>query len=117
MDRVRVEQAADALVIGAGIIGASVAYHLTRAEPTWRVVVLERRESAGLGETRWATGGVRHQFGTEPNIRLTQLSLPYFERFEERFGIDPDFRRHGYLFVTASPARAGIRSSWMPPRL
>ncbi len=98
-------QTADAVVIGAGIIGASVAYHLKAAAPGWRVVLLEANEAPGAGETRWATGGVRHQFGTEANVRLSLLSAPYFETFEERFGVDPNFRQHGYLFVTADPAR------------
>lgn len=98
----------DAVIIGAGIIGASIAYHLRARKPDWRVLVLEAQEAPGSGETRWATGGVRHQFGTEANIRLTQLSIPYFEAFAARFGVDPDFRRHGYLFVTASNERFAI---------
>lgn len=95
----------DAAIVGAGIIGASIAERVLEREPTWRVVLLEAEDSPGTGETRWATGGVRAQFGTEPNIRLTLTSLPTFERFEQEYGVDPHFRRHGYLFVTADAAR------------
>lgn len=96
---------ADAVVVGGGIIGTSVAERVLRREPSWRVALLEAEEAAGTGETRWATGGVRAQFGTEPNIRLTLISIPVFERFSEEYGLDPHFRRHGYLFVTADSQR------------
>ena len=97
--------AVDVVVIGAGVVGASVAYHLKELDPNLHVVVLEARAFPGTGETSKATGGVRLQFGTEANIRLSQLSLPYFQEFHERFGMDPGFRQHGYLFLTASPDR------------
>ncbi len=96
---------ADVVIVGAGVAGASVAYHLKDLNPRLRIVVLEARAFPGTGETAKATGGVRLQFGTEANIRLSQLSLPYFLEFRERFGMDPGFRQHGYLFLTASPDR------------
>ncbi|MCM8749953.1 FAD-binding oxidoreductase [Thermomicrobiaceae bacterium CFH 74404] len=96
-------RSADVVVIGAGVAGASVAYHLKELDANLHVVLLEAQESPGAGETSKATGGIRLQFGTEANIRLSQLSLPYFEQFLERFGVDPGFRQHGYLFVTTSP--------------
>ena len=98
----------DAVVVGAGIIGASVAERILERAPEWRVVLLEREEAPGTGETRWATGGVRHQFGTEPNIQLSKISTPVFEQFYEAYGVDPGFRRHGYLFVTADSQRLAI---------
>ena len=98
----------DAAVIGSGIIGASIAERLLERAPSWRVVLLEREEAPGTGETRWATGGVRHQFGTETNIQLSLISTPVFEHFEDDYGIDPAFRQHGYLFVTADPARLAM---------
>lgn len=95
----------DAAIVGAGIIGSAIAARLVERAPSWRVVLLEAADAPGTGETRWATGGVRAQFATEANIRLSLISIAVFERFEEEFGIDPRFRRHGYLFVTADPAR------------
>jgi sarcosine oxidase subunit beta len=94
---------ADVVVIGGGVIGASVSYHLLEKTPTLRVVLLEREASVGAGATAKATGGVRHQFSTEANIRLTLLSYPYFASAGERFGRGVDFVAHGYLFVTGSP--------------
>ncbi|MEX2355635.1 MAG: FAD-dependent oxidoreductase [Thermaerobacterales bacterium] len=97
--------AVDVAVIGGGIIGASVAFHLKERAPHLRVALLEKDPFLGAGATSRATGGVRLQFATEANIRLSLMSIPYFEEFEQRFGVDPGFRRHGYLFVTADRAR------------
>lgn len=72
----------DLIVIGGGIAGASVAFHVLRRAP-WRVLLLERAADLGTGATGKATGGIRHQFGTEVNVRLTQLSYPYFVHAEE----------------------------------
>jgi sarcosine oxidase subunit beta len=90
----------DVVIIGGGVIGCSTAYHLLRRDPTIRVLVLEREAMVGMGSTSKATGGIRHQFSTEENIRLTQLSLPTYLRFEEETGYSVFFRPHGYLFVT-----------------
>ncbi len=95
---------ADVIVVGAGIIGGSVAYHLLERDPRLRVIVLEREGEPGTGSTSKATGGVRFQFSTEANIRLTQLSYRYFTDAEELLGRSVDFMRHGYLFVTTDPA-------------
>jgi sarcosine oxidase subunit beta len=98
----------DAVIVGAGIIGTVIAERLLAREHGWRVVILERDDAPGTGETRWATGGVRAQFGTEANIRLSLISIPFFERFESEYHLDPHFRRHGYLFVTADPRRLDV---------
>lgn len=91
---------ADVVIIGGGVIGCSIAYHVARRDPTLQVLVFEREAMVGLGSTAKATGGIRHQFSTEPNIRLTQLSLPFYLRFEEATGYAVHFQPHGYLFLT-----------------
>lgn len=123
-------ETADILIIGGGIIGLSIAYHLVRAarDPALRVVVLERASQVGTGSTAKATGGIRHQFSTEVNVRLTQLSLSEFLRFEEETGEPVDLVQHGYLFVTAQEPvaemmrqgvvlqqRLGVPSRWLAP--
>jgi sarcosine oxidase, subunit beta len=99
-----VSETADVVIVGAGIIGGSVAFHLLERDPTLRVVVLEKEGEPGTGATSKATGGVRFQFSTEANVRLTQLSYRYFTHAEEILGSPVDFTRHGYLFVTTDPA-------------
>ncbi|HEY7039241.1 MAG TPA: FAD-dependent oxidoreductase [Methylomirabilota bacterium] len=97
-------ETADVVIVGAGIIGGSVAFHLLERDPRLRVVVLEKEDEPGTGATSKATGGVRFQFSTEANVRLTQLSYRYFAHDREILGCSVDFLRHGYLFVTTAPA-------------
>lgn len=95
---------ADAIVIGGGVIGASVAYHLLERDPRLTVILLEREAEVGTGATSRATGSVRFQFSTEENVRLTQLSYPYFTDALAILGRSVDFVRHGSLFVTSDGA-------------
>lgn len=94
---------AEAVIIGGGVMGASTAYHLALAGVT-DVVLLESEAMLGLGATGRCAGGVRYQFGTEINIRLSLASLPMIERLKEETGIDPLYRPCGYLFVLTSEA-------------
>ncbi len=91
---------AEVVIIGAGIMGCSIAYHL--AERGVRDVVVLERDQIGRGATADAAGGIRLQFSTETNIRLSQISLEYWEQFEERFGVDINLRQQGYLFLLTS---------------
>lgn len=86
------------VIIGGGVMGASTAYHLA-ARGQKDVVLLEREMFFGQGATGRCAGGVRYQFATEINIRLSQFSLPMLERFEEELGQAVDYRKVGYLFL------------------
>ncbi len=98
----------DVVVIGAGIIGLSVAYYL-KQKGCPRVLLLEKEDTWINGSTPRANGGFRQQFSTPINIRMSQLSLPVFESFRDVFDTDISFRQRGYLFVTASQAgRSGL---------
>jgi sarcosine oxidase, subunit beta len=96
----------EVVVIGAGVIGASVAYHLAK-KGCERVLVLERDRAPGRGSTGRATGGFRAQFGSEVNVRLSLLSREKLVRFEEELGTDPGYRRCGYLFLASDEAQLG----------
>jgi sarcosine oxidase subunit beta len=93
---------ADVVVIGGGVMGASVAYHLA-ARGHKDVVLLEKEEFFGLGATGRCAGGVRYQFATEINVRLSLESLPMLERFKEEIGQEIDYRQCGYLFLLNRP--------------
>jgi sarcosine oxidase subunit beta len=93
-----VPQTADVVIAGGGVIGASTAYHLAKAGAK-NVVLLERWNLFGTESTAKCAGGVRAHFDTEINCRMSMLSLPAFERFEEETGYSADYRKIGYLFV------------------
>jgi sarcosine oxidase subunit beta len=94
-------QTAEVVVIGGGVIGASVAWHLASAGCR-DVVVVDRSTEPGSGSTGRATGGFRAQFGSAINIRLSLMAREKLLRFEEETGVDPGFRQAGYLFLTSS---------------
>ncbi len=99
-------RSAEVVVIGAGVVGASVAYHLAE-RGCGRILVLERYQAPGQGSTRKATGGFRAQFGSEMNVRLSLLSREKLGRFEEELGVDPGYRPCGYLFLASDEAQLG----------
>lgn len=91
-------ESADVIIIGAGIVGSSIAYHLTEAGCR-NIIVLERQSSQGKGSTGKSMGGVRAQFATPVNIRMSLYSIPFFRDFEEATGHPSGYRPQGYLFV------------------
>ena len=82
----RLPATADAVILGGGVMGASTAYHLCKAG-IQKVVLLEREQFFGTGATGRCAGGIRYQFNTEINIRLSQISLPMLDALEEETGI------------------------------
>ena len=91
---------ADVVIVGGGVIGASIAYHLV-TKGVRDVIVLER-DRLGSGSTSRNAGGVRLQFSSEINVRLSQRSLPRLEAFKGEMGVDPGFKQVGYLFLITS---------------
>ena len=92
---------ADVVLIGGGIVGSSIAYHLTAAGCK-SVLVIERESSQGKGSTGKSMGGVRAQFSTPVNIQMSLYSIPFYASFEERLGYPCDYRPQGYLFCATS---------------
>src|SRR5512136_1031992 len=100
------EKTADVVIIGGGIIGLSIAYYLA-LKKAGRIVLFEKGQ-LGEGSTSRCLGGIRTQFSTEINIRFSLESLKTFEQFKEEFGIDPEFKRVGYLFLSATDDERNI---------
>ncbi|MFM7718657.1 MAG: NAD(P)/FAD-dependent oxidoreductase [Actinomycetota bacterium] len=90
--------AADVVVVGGGIVGASAAYHLAAAG-AGRIVLLERADRLATGSTGACAGGFRLQFSSEVNVRLSLASVPMIVGFAEEHGIPIDVARDGYLFL------------------
>lgn len=87
----------DVAVVGAGVIGLATSYELARAGAS--VVVLERH-LAGAGQSTKTGGGIRLAHNSKMNVELTRMSLPFWEDFKARFGVDPRYRETGHLFLT-----------------
>ena len=92
-------RATEVAIVGGGVIGASIAYHLTAAG-IGDVTVIERATLAG-GVTGVCPGGIRQQFEGEADCRMAQRSVRFYERINEI--LEPDapfsFERSGYLFL------------------
>jgi len=96
-------ETADVVIIGGGIVGSSIAYHLTTAGCR-NVLVLERETHQGKGSTGKSMGGVRAQFSTPVNIRMSLYSIPFYSHFDEVMGYPAGYRGQGYLFVATKEA-------------
>jgi sarcosine oxidase, subunit beta len=94
-------QTADVVIVGGGIVGASIAYHLV-AGGCRSVLVVERESALGKGSTGKSMGGVRAQFSTPVSIRMSLYSIPFYAEFEERLGFPCDYRPQGYLFCATN---------------
>ena len=94
-------QTAEVIIIGGGIVGSSIAYHLTEAGCK-DVLVIERETAQGKGSTGKSMGGVRAQFSTPISIQMSLYSIPFYASFDERLGYPAGYRPQGYLFCATS---------------
>jgi sarcosine oxidase subunit beta len=97
---------AEVVIVGGGVMGTSIAFHLAEAGVT-DILLLEQNE-LGSGSTSKAAGGVRANFSDELNIALGARSLEAFARFAQRPGQEIDLHRVGYLFLLSSDEQVGL---------
>jgi len=88
---------ADIVIIGAGVVGCSIAYNL--AKRGCRHIVVLEKDVIGAGSTAKCSGGVRRVFPWETEIRMALEAIKFFENFEQEMGSSPDFHRVGYLIL------------------
>jgi len=91
----------DVIIVGAGIIGLSIAYHILEANPRLCLSILEKENLLGLGSTGKCTGGIRYQFSSPVLRRLSLLSRDFFLNFETVFDTPSWYRERGYLMLAA----------------
>jgi sarcosine oxidase, subunit beta len=92
---------AEVVIVGGGIVGSSIAYHLTEAGCR-DVLVVERESAQGKGSTGKSMGGVRAQFSTESSILMSLYSIPFYASFDERLGYPAGYKPQGYLFCATT---------------
>lgn len=101
---------ADAIVIGAGIIGAAIAFRLSEAGS--KVVILEAQPSPAMGSTGRSAAGVRVQFSEATNVMLSWESIKEYRNFPELYGVDAGYRSQGYLFLVPEARWAMHQQAW-----
>jgi sarcosine oxidase subunit beta len=94
---------AECVIIGGGVVGCSLAYHLARGG--MKPLLLERG-SLGEGSTGRCAGGVRQQFSTQVNVRVGMLSRRMLEAFPEEIGATAALNQIGYLFLASTAEEA-----------
>lgn len=99
---VELPESADVVIIGGGVIGVSVAYYLAKKGVS-EVVLLEKG-IMGQGSTGKCAGGIRTQFSTHINVQFSIVSRKVFDQFSSLFGVDPEFKAVGYLFLATQQA-------------
>ena len=97
-------QSADVVLIGGGIIGASIAYHLRQDGFSGRILVIERDTTYARAATPMSLGGIRQLYGAPCNIQMARYSLQFYERFDEVMSgawgqAQAHFHPRGYLLL------------------
>ncbi len=94
----------DVAIIGAGVIGCSIAYYLCQRDIN-NIAIIEKEHFPGTGSTSKAFGGIRAQFTTEANISMSLLTMKLLVDMDEEMASQSGYLKTGYLFVTANPKR------------
>jgi sarcosine oxidase subunit beta len=123
-----VRQTADAVIIGGGIVGASVAFHLA-ARGLKNVALLEKEIMLGMGSSAASAGVIYHHLPEKVNLQLSHKSLRAVFEFEDEFGAEIDFRQNGCIQTASAPEdmaalegihreldRLGVRAKMLEPR-
>ena len=101
------------LIVGGGVIGSSIAYHLARDGRAGRVTVVERDPTYEFAATPRSLGGTRQQFSLPENVQMSQYGLGVWRAFAEEMAVDGeparvDLKEQGYLFLADEAGLAGM---------
>ncbi|MHB8072812.1 NAD(P)/FAD-dependent oxidoreductase [Desulfosporosinus fructosivorans] len=91
----------DIIIIGAGIIGLSIAYHLLETDPKLAITILEKENMLGLGSTGKGTGSIRYQFSSPLLRSLSLISRDFFRNFESALDTPIEYLEKGGLMLAS----------------
>ncbi len=103
----------DVVVAGGGVMGASVAFWLTRLHPGLRVMVVEKDPTHARAATALSVASIRQQFSNPVNVEISRFGVSFIRAFQENIGHDVGIPslglvENGYLFLTGSQAGAEV---------
>jgi len=101
----------DLLVIGAGVLGLSSAYHLKLRNPGRRVVVIDRFGGPGQGNSAKSEGGFRNVFTSEANYLMTDSTINWFSHLQVDLGYDVKLTSIGYLWLYGEGQYNGLKGT------
>jgi FAD-dependent oxidoreductase domain-containing protein 1 len=107
-----IQMECDILVIGAGILGLSLAYHLKEENPGKKVVVIDKYGGPGQGNSAKSEGGFRNLFTSETNFLLADSTIDWFRHMEEDMGHRLNLSYIGYLFLLDEEHYTGQAAAW-----
>jgi FAD-dependent oxidoreductase domain-containing protein 1 len=103
----------DVVIIGGGIMGSSIAYHLASDGLDGKVAVIEKDPTYQYSSTALSGGGIREQFSTEINIRISKYAMEVLKTFEDDMAVGDEapsisFKNVGYLFLANSQSQMAV---------
>ncbi|MGA8867786.1 MAG: FAD-binding oxidoreductase [Candidatus Sulfotelmatobacter sp.] len=102
-------KAADVVILGAGVMGASIAFHLALRK-AGKIVVLDK-DHVGRGNSGRSSALVRMHYSFPPEVQLALLSLQMFQNWPEAVGAPGDFRRTGFVRIVHPHETGRLRSN------
>lgn len=100
----------DVIVVGAGIVGLSCAYHLKLGRPEAEIVVLEKGDREATGDTSKSAGGLRNTFTSEVNYLLADSSLDFYRHVQKDLDFNLDLQPVGYLWLLSERQHKRLKS-------
>ena len=89
----------DTVVIGAGIVGLSTAYHLKNSNPNMSVLIIDRMHAPAQGDTAKSAGGVRDMFTSEVSRLIAKSGVEFYRHVQNEKGFNLNLEFLGYLFL------------------
>ncbi len=104
----------DVVIVGAGVMGCSVAYHLKTLEPTLSVLVIERDPSYATASSALSASSIRQQFSTPVNIALSQDGIAFLRDAAQRLAVGDErpevgLSERGYLYLATAAGAPALR--------